>query len=131
MKYEIFKPGWQQPVGWTPHEIVEPECIDVDTFAFQRVALRDFYLSHAATLFLLQGASLKQLFSDVVVKAGAREPDVYSLIFTSVPRIHAPPPRIDQVVLAHILERPVDLSPDQLVEQLFTIELARSAASSF
>ena len=126
-KLFVHKPGWQQPVGWALsmwHDwTVHPDT----SFTYIRIELKDFHLSHAAALFLLQGASLKNLFDNVVVTVGGREPDIYSLAIADAPRLFAPPPRCPRVVLAHILERPVDMPPEKIFEQLFMREMARSS----
>ena len=124
----VHKPGWAQTVG-CGQMVGELETLALPDFTVLRVELRDFRLSHAGALFLLQGASLKQLFADVVVKVGDREPDVYSLAIADSPRLFSPPPLVPRVVLAHILERPASTLPEKVFEQLFMSEMSR--ASSF
>lgn len=123
MKLFVHKPGWAQAVGWAmSHNYTGNNEAD---FVFLRVVLHNFHLSQAASLFLLQGASLKQLFADVVVKVGNREPDFYSLAIADSPRLFAPPPRIPRVVLAHILERSATSKPEELFERIFMLEMKR------
>lgn len=129
MKIEVFKPGWQQPVGVAPKAPLDAELIEEKDFRYLRLVLEDFHFSHAAALFLLQGASLRHLFENVVVKVGDRDPDFYSLALAEPVKLHAPPPRISRVVLAHILERPAAIAPEALLEQLFIRELAARAVS--
>lgn len=124
----VHKPGWAQVVGQGQMTGAH-ERIELQDFTILRVELHDFRLSHAGALFLLQGASLKQLFSDVVVRVGDRDPDVYSLAVADAPQLFLPPPRVPRVVLAHILERPASMPPEKVFEQLFMSEMAR--ASSF
>lgn len=127
MKLEIYKPGWQQPVGFVPDAPTETELVEDQDARYCRIELKDLHLSHAATLFLLQGASLRQLFQDVVLRVGDREPDFYSLAMTSTAKLYDPPPRVPRIVLVHILERPADKSPEELLEQIFMREFALSA----
>lgn len=124
MKLEVFKPGWQQSVGCAPDGPLDPELVEEKDFRYFRLDLRDFHFSHAAALFLLQGASLRQLFENVVVTVGDRAPDFYSLAIAEPVKLHDAPPRISRLVLAHILERPPAITPDALLEQLFMRELA-------
>ena len=131
VRFEVFKPGWSQSVGYTFHSSPLVERLEKEDCACLRVELRDFYLSQASALYLLQGASLRQLLSDVVLSARDHAPDVYSLVLASPVKLHHPPPRIGVVVLAHILERPATVSPENLFKQLFLQELARQAGSSF
>lgn len=127
VKLFVHKPGWRQEVG---SAIVLLDnwfvCVEPD-FTYFRVEFRDFRLSHASTLFLLQGASLKTLFSDVVVKVGDRDPEVYSLAVSESPRLTVPPPSIRRVVLAHIFERNATDTPEALFEKIFFKEMARSS----
>lgn len=130
MNLEVFKPGWQRSVGRGQAPDAS-ELVEHEDFTYGRVVLKDFYLSHAAGLYLLQGASLEQLFSDVVVTIGDNDPDVYSLIFAEPPALHSPPPRIATVVLAHIYERPVNVPPADLLRSLFMQEMQRQHPASF
>lgn len=126
VRLDVFKPGWAQAVGWGL--IAEKlDLVQQNEFAYSRLVLKDFHLSHAAALFLLQGASLKTLFGDVVVRIDEIEPEVFSLAVSESPRLFTPPPFIRRVVLAHILERPVTITPDVLFERIFMLEMARSS----
>lgn len=122
----VHKAGWAQPVG---HGRIEGELekFETEDFTALRLELRDFYLSHAAALFLLQGASLRNLFDNVVIGVGERAPDVYSLAVATPARLFVPPPRATKVVLAHILERPVNITPDEIFTRLFREETRRSS----
>lgn len=125
VKLFVHKPGWAQEVGWG-HPF-KPVTVHTMDFVYETIELEDFHLSHAAALFLLQGASMKTLFADVVVTREGGEPTVFSLALTDVPKLYAPPPRCRRVVLARILERPANLTPDALFEKIFVLEMARSS----
>lgn len=131
VRFDFFRPGWLQPVGWTKNPPGEPELIEDRLCTYLQIELEDFYLSHAASLYLLQGASLMQVFSDVVVKVGDKEPEIYSIVFATPPRLHLPPPRIERVVLAHILERPANWSPEELLQHLFKKTMAYASHAKF
>lgn len=123
----VHKPGWVHPIG-SGVIVGAVDRIEHPEFTVLRVELQDFLLGHGGALFLLQGASLRQLFSDVVLKVGDRDPDVYSLALADAPRLFLPPPRVPRVVLAHILERPADLTPEKVFEQLFMSEMTRGSS---
>lgn len=122
----VHKAGWAQPVG-SGRLGGALERFETEDFAALRLELLDFHLSHAAALFLLQGASLRDLFDNVVVAVGENPPDVYSLAVATPARLFVPPPRVTKVVLAHILERPASLTPDEIFSRLFREETRRSS----
>lgn len=126
-RVDVFKPGWVHPAGWG-RRVGDVDLVEREDFTFFRVELADFRLSHAASLFLLQGASLRMLFDNVVVRVGDRPADFYSLVFASVPQLFIPPQKLDRLVLAHIFERPANITPDALYEQLFMGEMKRSSS---
>jgi hypothetical protein len=90
--------------------------------------IQGLVLSHAASLFLLQGASLRQLFTDVVLACPhcthLECNHFYSVVFAEPPMLWRPPPTISRLVLARIIERPVDMSPEAVLSELFSAETA-------
>ena len=126
---EVRRPGWPHPIGKASspdHDPRNPR--QRGPIHYDRVELTGFLLSHAATIFLLQGASLRQLFTDVVLvrpPGFAREDHhYYSVVFAEPPMLWRPPPMISRVVLARLIERPVDMSPEDVLSELFSAEVA-------
>lgn len=90
---------------------------------YARVELKNLRLSHAAALFLLQGASLRQLL-DGVTLSGEGPKYFYSVVFAEFPVLWKPPPHIPRVVLARVLEtNERRLSGDGVLQAIFLSEI--------
>jgi len=112
----LQKLGWNTSIGDAEH-LGPPVFFEEKDYSYYRVEVKDIRLSHAAALFLLQGASLRDLFSDVVIDGG-----VYLLAFSEMPQLYVPPPTVPRVVLVRVVDRAVSLSPENLLQNLFLKE---------
>ncbi len=124
MKFYAHRPGWVQPVGWSFQWSSFRRIESESGLEYMGVELKDFYLSHASALFLLQGASLKQLFDNVIV---ADDSHIHSLALADAPHLMDPPPRVPRVVLVHIMNQPAGLTQEQIFAKLFMYEMQNSS----
>lgn len=123
---EVLKPGWVHPVATTvlSSPPVATRC-ERGGISYLRVEISNLKLSQASALLLLQGASIRSLFSDVLLSLGQDAPHFYSLIYASVPCLWRPPPVVDRAVFAWVIDRPVDVHPEKLFQDLFLAELGK------
>lgn len=125
----VQKPGWRQPVGVgrlielggrTLGEPWEDDRLSYDYLVFER-----FRLSHAAALYLLQGASLRTLLTDVSVVLEVSPLALYSLAFAESEPLWKPPPMLPRLVLAHLTNLPKGMKADEVFRVLLEEELRR------
>lgn len=96
---------------------------------YQRLEVNDLHLSHAAGLFLLQGASLKQLLDDTLIIEISKDPgetmEAFNgiLIFADVPALHRPPLVLKKAVFAHLTRYPANIPLSELTKALLLSEL--------
>lgn len=94
---------WKAPVAWA-RSMISVRVLDTPSASAEVYQLTDVYLSHAATLFLLGGGTLVQLFDGTVVLAASapwRETPLL-LVAADFPSLSTPPPRIQELVVARI-----------------------------
>ena len=82
-------------------------------------------LSHSAVLFLLQGASMRQLLSGVVVdNVPGMKSVVCSVVFADIPSLKKPPFVVRRAILVHMFSSDHQLSDDELFRSLLEAELS-------
>ena len=119
----ITKVGWAQIVGSFHHPLhVSYQQNTEHGVTYFRTELMNVHLSQTAALLLLQGASLFQVLSDVILPLGF-ERRFFSPVFVSPLKLHEPPPRLTRVVLVSLAERPVQLSPEEVLKLLLPLEV--------
>lgn len=100
---ELCRSGWKAPFAyvermeeWDP---VETSLATVDVYVLQRL-----YLSHAATLFLLGGGTLVQLFDGSLLMAPTlpvRSKPLF-LALSARPNLSIPPPFIERAAVCRV-----------------------------
>lgn len=108
--------GWEQPIATA--EQVSVSTRQRGELAYLRVLLKRVRLSHASVLYLLQGASLRQLFEGTSV-----EGNFFSLAFAEMPRLWQLPVELDRVVLVRVLSAPEGVDPEKVLYELFLAEV--------
>lgn len=84
------------------------------------------FLSHAAGLFLLQGASFKQLLDNTLIieqRGTLLEAFEATLVWAELPALHRPPLLMRKAVFVFPRRFPADLSSSELSKALLLLEL--------
>lgn len=121
---EVHRSGWTQPVG-RGLSIKREKKISGE-IEFERLEVKDLFLSHAAGLFLLQGASFKQLLDGTLIveqQGTFLEAFEATLVFAELPALHRPPLVIRKAVFAFPRRFPAGLSSSELSKALLLLEL--------
>lgn len=100
---ELCQMSWKAPVAWV-RSMSSVSVLDTPSTAAEVYRLTDVYLSQAATLFLLGGGTLVQLFDGTLPLAASapwRDTPLL-LVAANFPSLTTPPPYIQEVVVARI-----------------------------
>lgn len=100
---ELCQMSWKAPVAWV-RSMTSVGSMDTPSASADVYRLTDVYPSQAATLFLLGGGTLSQLFDGTMVLAASapwRETPLL-LVAADFPRLIPPPHYIREVVVARI-----------------------------
>lgn len=107
---ELCQMSWKAPIAWV-RSMTSVRVLDTPSTSSEVYRLTDVYLSQAATLFLLGGGTLVQLFDGTLPLAASapwRDTPLL-LVAADFPSLVMPPPHIREVVMARI--RKLDGNP--------------------
>ena len=120
----LFRPGWSQPICTAI--FVQEELRSLPSFSYSRLVYRDVRLEQAAVLHLLQGASLRDLFS--VVLRAPTDTLASTLATCDAPSLWSLPVMIPHLVLTDRLVLPEgakELSNEEVQREMFLSEVSR------
>lgn len=115
---QVVRPGWAQPIG--TGRLVSINARSRAGIEYERFELTDFRLSHAAVLYLLQGASLRQLFFGT----HCQPEKSCVLAFSEAPCLWLPPVVSSRVVLASLRSLPNGIGEEEIYRELFFSEIS-------
>jgi hypothetical protein len=121
----VLKAGWSLPVATA--SMAQPASMSRTKkgLSYLRVELADLRLSHPAVLFLLQGASMRQLLRGVILEdVPGMKSVVCSVVFADVPSLKKPPFVVRKAIMVHTFSSDPSLSDDELFRSLLESELS-------
>jgi hypothetical protein len=108
---------WRVPVGRATL-VGEPTLKEFKGGAYVRVELKKVLLSQTATLYLLQNATLRHLLGETMVG----DLGIFTIVFAEPPKLWKPPPMLPRVIMARIVDRPVDMPLATALAEIFIEE---------
>lgn len=119
----LLRPGWSLPVASFQKSSLEER--DLEGVKYLRAKVDDLHLSQPSALLLLQGSTLKSILDGVLIEESDNAAGFYSLVTAEPPCLWKPPANIRSAVFARIVERPVDVHPEEIFRKLFIREFSR------
>lgn len=128
---ELCQMSWKAPVAWV-RSMASVGSLDTPSTSVEVYRLADVHLSHAATLFLLGGGTLVQLFDGTMVLAASapwRETPLL-LVVADFPSLVTPPPHIREVVVARIRKLTGNPQTGRVRSEIFSAVMAEGLFKS-
>ncbi len=119
-RISLSKIGWLRPVG--SGFLAKVEQASTENISYVRLEISEFRLSQASALFLLQGASVRTLFSSTHF-AESLERGLFELVNADVPRLWRPPPTIQKLILATNIQGADRYSAEEVFKELLLREI--------
>jgi hypothetical protein len=123
-KVELYGGGWSGVIGYArAFEFRTQRFVrkELDVICWESVEIPEFFIGHAQAILVAQGMPLKELFPfNSFLKVHAKEGDLtfshgpYIFLKGRLAKPNDPPPRLKDVLIAHVISAPDGMSMERL-----------------